>query len=150
MGGLRPFQRRSFLQGVAGGMAGVAGTVVAGSLASGGVQAATQDDYNMEATRDGLRSVPFHGRNQAGIATAPQTAATFLAFDVTAANRGELTALFRALTARAAFLTAGGTAPPTPPAADAGDLGALRRPAARSHGAARRSHCHRRSRRVTV
>lgn len=112
MSGLRPFQRRSFLQGVAG---GVAGAVAAGSLAPGVVQAATQDDYNMEATREGLRAVPFHGPNQAGIATAPQTAAGFLAFDVTAANRGELTALFRALTERAAFLTAGGTLPATPP-----------------------------------
>jgi hypothetical protein len=56
MSGLRPFQRRSFLQGVAGGAA------------------------------------------SAGIATAPPTAASFLVFDVTAANRGELTALFRALT----------------------------------------------------
>jgi deferrochelatase/peroxidase EfeB len=112
MGGLRPFQRRSFLRGVAG---GVAGAIAAGSVAPGAVQAATQDDYNMEETREGLRAVPFHGRNQAGIATAPQTAAGFLAFDVTAANRGELTALFRALTARAAFLTAGGTPPPNPP-----------------------------------
>ena len=69
----------------------------------------------MEATREGVRSVPFYGQNQAGIiGTAPQTAASFLVFDVTATNRGELTALFRALTARAAFLTAGGTPPPTP------------------------------------
>jgi len=64
------------------------------------IDRATQDDYNVEATRDGLWAVPFYGRNQAGIATAPQTAASFLAFDVTAANRGELTASFRALTAR--------------------------------------------------
>ena len=142
MSGLRPFQRRSFLQGVAG---GVAGAVVAGSVAPGVVQAATEDDYNMEATREGVRSVPFYGRNQAGIATAPQTAASFLAFDVTAANRSDLTALFRELTARAAFLTAGGTPPPTVP-----DLGALRRPATRSHGAARRSHGHRRSGRIAV
>jgi hypothetical protein len=97
LGGLRPFQRRSFLRSVAG---GVAGAVAAGSVAPGVVQAATQDDYNMEATQDGLRAVPFYGRNQAGIATAPQTVASFLAFDVTAANRGELTALFRALSAR--------------------------------------------------
>jgi hypothetical protein len=69
MSGVRPFQRRSFLQGVAG---GVAGAVVAGSLAPGVARAATQDDYNLEATRDGLRSVPFYGRNQAGIATAPR------------------------------------------------------------------------------
>jgi deferrochelatase/peroxidase EfeB len=110
MSGLRAFQRRSFLQGVAGGMAGA---VVAGSVARGVARADTEDDYNLEATREGLRSVPFYGRNQAGIGTAPQTAASFLVFDVTAANRGELTALFRTLTARAAFLTAGGTAPST-------------------------------------
>src|SRR5207237_9839591 len=66
-------------------------------------------------TRAGLRSVPFLGRHQAGIATPPQTAASFLAFDVTAANRAELTTLFRTLTGRAAFLTAGGTPPPVPP-----------------------------------
>ena len=112
MSGVRPFQRRSFLQGVVG---GVAGAAVAASVAPGVARAATEDDYNMEATREGVRSVPFYGGNQAGIGTAPQTAASFLVFDVTAANRGELTALLRALTARAAFLTAGGTPPPTPP-----------------------------------
>ena len=111
-------QRRSFLRGVA----GVAGAVAASSVASctgrdttqDNSTGTSQDDYNMEATRDGQRAVPFYGRNQAGIATAPQTAATFLAFDVTAAGRGELTELFRALTARAALLTAGGTPPSTP------------------------------------
>src|SRR6185312_99734 len=112
MSGVRAVRRRFFLQGVAGGVAGV---VVAGSVAPGVVRAATPDDYNLEETREGLRSVPFYGANQAGIATAPQTAASFLAFDVTAVNRGELTALFRALTARAAFLTAGGTPLPTSP-----------------------------------
>jgi deferrochelatase/peroxidase EfeB len=76
-------------------------------------RADTEDDYNLEATREGVRSVPFYGRDQAGIGTAPQTAASFLVFDVTAANRGELTALLRTLTARAAFLTTGGTPPPT-------------------------------------
>jgi len=58
---------------------------------------------NLEATREGVRSVPFYGRNQAGIGTAPQTAASLLVFDVTAANRGELTPLLRTLPARAAF-----------------------------------------------
>ena len=51
----------------------------------------------MEETGEGPRAVPFYGRNQVGIATAPQTAAGFLAFDVTTANRGALTALSRAL-----------------------------------------------------
>src|SRR5947208_9178898 len=75
----------------------------------------------MEETREGLRTIPFSGPNQAGVATSPQTAASFLSFDVTAANRGELTDLFRALTARAAYLTAGGTPPPDPPNAAPSD-----------------------------
>jgi deferrochelatase/peroxidase EfeB len=113
-----PFQRRSFLRRVAGGLAGA---VAINSVSSGVAQAALQTDYNMEETREGLRTVPFYGPNQAGVATPPQTAATFLSFDVTAANRGELTDLFRALTARAAYLTAGGTPPPDPPNAAPSD-----------------------------
>jgi deferrochelatase/peroxidase EfeB len=105
-------RRRTFLRGVAG---AVAGAVATGSVAPGAAQAVTKDDYNMEATRDGLRTVPFYGQHQAGIATPPQTAAGFLAFDVTAASRAELTDLLRTLTARAVFLTAGGTPPPVPP-----------------------------------
>ncbi|HEV7864547.1 MAG TPA: Dyp-type peroxidase [Acidimicrobiia bacterium] len=112
VGGLRTVQRRSFLRGVAG---GVAGAVAAGLVAPGGARAATQDQYNLEETRDGKRTVPFYGHHQAGIATPPQTAAAFLAFDVTAASRDELTRLFHTLTARAAFLTAGGTPPSVPP-----------------------------------
>jgi deferrochelatase/peroxidase EfeB len=123
------FGRRWFLRGVAG---GVVGTVAAGALA-GSAEAATpppppppggnsnQDDYNLEATREGQRSIPFYGQYQAGIATPPQTASMFLAFDVTAANRGELTQLFQTLTARAAFLTAGGTPPAVPPGAPPSD-----------------------------
>jgi deferrochelatase/peroxidase EfeB len=110
--GPRRFQRRSFLLGAAG---GVAGAVAAGLVGPGVAEGASKDDYNLEETRAGLRSFPFYGHHQAGIATAPQTAASFLAFDVTAANRAELTTLFRALTRRAAFLTAGGTPPPVPP-----------------------------------
>jgi deferrochelatase/peroxidase EfeB len=120
------FGRRWFLRSVAG---GVAGTVAVGALGGGRAEAATpppdnghnEDDYNLEATRDGTRSVPFYGQFQAGIATPPQVAATFLAFDVTAANRGELTQLFQTLTARAAFLTAGGTPPAVPPGAPPSD-----------------------------
>jgi deferrochelatase/peroxidase EfeB len=127
-----PFGRRWFLRGVGG---GVAGTVAAGALVGGCAPAtapprpvgpppaggSTEDDYNLEATEDGRRSIPFHGRYQAGIATPPQTAATFLAFDVTAADRGELTQLFQTLTARAAFLTAGGVPPPVSPGAPSDD-----------------------------
>ncbi|HEY2706082.1 MAG TPA: Dyp-type peroxidase [Candidatus Dormibacteraeota bacterium] len=113
----RLLPRRSFLRGVA----GVAGALAAGTAARDVARAASQDQYNLEETRAGLRTVPFHGPHQAGIDTPPQTAASFLAFDVTAAGRGELTQLLRALTARAAFLTAGGTPPPASPGAAPSD-----------------------------
>jgi deferrochelatase/peroxidase EfeB len=118
MDGSRRFQRRSFLIGVAG---GVAGAVTAGLVTPGVAEAASKDKYNLEEIRSGLRSVPFYGEHQAGIATPPQTAATFLAFDVTAADHGELTDLFRTLTGRAAFLTAGGSPPPVPPGSPPSD-----------------------------
>jgi deferrochelatase/peroxidase EfeB len=61
---------------------------------------------------------PFYGEYQSGIITPPppnrQPFSTYAAFNVTAANHDELVDLFRTLTARAAFLTAGGTAPSAP------------------------------------
>ena len=66
------------------------------------------------------RQVP--GRHPA--AAAAQTAV--IAFNATAEGRGELTELFRTLTARARFLTAGGTPPPVGiggPPSDSGTLG---------------------------
>ena len=113
-----PFGRRSLLQGVVGGMAGA---VAVNTLGSGTAHAIEQSEYNMEETREGLISIPFYGPNQAGIGTSPQTAATLLSFDATAANRGQLADLFRTLTARAAYLTAGGTPPPVAPNAPPSD-----------------------------
>jgi hypothetical protein len=46
--GSYPVGRRSVLRGIVG---GVAGAVVASQVASGVAHAASQDDYNMEATR---------------------------------------------------------------------------------------------------
>jgi deferrochelatase/peroxidase EfeB len=110
----RPIERRSFLQGMVGGVAGVAAANLLGpGVAHAAPDDQSQDDYNLEATREGTRSFPFYGQYQAGIANPPQTASTFLSLDVTAANPGELTDLFRTLTARAAFLTQGGTPPPS-------------------------------------
>ncbi len=61
---------------------------------------------------------PFYGQYQSGIITPPppsrQPFSTYAAFNVTAANRSELTDLFRTLTEQVAFLAAGGTAPSAP------------------------------------
>lgn len=89
--------RRTFLTGLA--TAGVAGAVAGGAAASG----ATQED----------RAVAFHGAHQAGILTPPQRSAALVVFDLTVSKRAELVDLLRELTARARFLTAGGT--PTDP-----------------------------------
>ena len=98
--------RRRFLQGAG---AGVAGTALAGGLIAAGARAdarATGGDQPAP-----LDVVPFHGAHQAGVFTPQQRAAAFAAFDVTAADRAGLVALFRTLTERARFLTAGGTPP---------------------------------------
>src|SRR3954447_15255492 len=108
--------RRSFLQGAIGGAA----AAVAASVVPTGVAKAAgyADQYNALATEDSTRSIPFYGSHQAGIAPPPQTTPAFLSFDVTAANRRELSDLFRTLTERAAFLTTGRT-PPSRPGAPA-------------------------------
>jgi deferrochelatase/peroxidase EfeB len=106
-------KRRAFLRGLAGAAFGAAAApALCPVVAHAG--AAQKDQYNLEAAPGGGRKVPFYGTNQAGIATPPQVAATFLSFDVVAANRGDLTNLFKTLTARAAFLTQGGTPPSVP------------------------------------
>ncbi|TNC26056.1 iron uptake transporter deferrochelatase/peroxidase subunit [Amycolatopsis alkalitolerans] len=96
--------RRRFLQGTG---AGVAGTALAGGLVAAGAYA----DDRSKGTESVAQSFAFHGANQAGVFTPQQAAAAFAAFDVTAADRPGLTDLFRTLTDRARFLTAGGTPP---------------------------------------
>jgi deferrochelatase/peroxidase EfeB len=111
--GPRLLKRRAFLRGLAGAAVGAAAApALCPVVAQAG--APQKDTYNLEAAQTGTRKVPFYGQYQAGIATPPQTTGTFLSFDVLAANRGELTNLFRTLTARAAFLTQGGTPPSVP------------------------------------
>jgi deferrochelatase/peroxidase EfeB len=92
--------RRSFLRGAA---VGAASAAVAGGAA--GVAAATVTDSGPGSSG---RRIAFEGPHQAGILTAPQDAATFVAFDVTARDRPALTALFHSLTDRVRFLTSGG------------------------------------------
>ncbi|MBR7826099.1 Dyp-type peroxidase [Actinospica sp. MGRD01-02] len=95
-------RRRSFLRGAA---VGAAGAVVAGGAVAGAAVAMADDG----TTTGSGRVIPFHGANQAGILTKPQAFATFVSFNATAGNRAELVELFKTITARARFLTAGGT-----------------------------------------
>jgi deferrochelatase/peroxidase EfeB len=113
------FNRRSVLQGVAAaGLAAVGGNFVGKGAHPNGVV--------VETAAAGT-AYPFYGEYQSGIITPPpdsrQPFSTYAAFDVTAANRSELTDLFRTLTARAAFLTAGGTAPTAPASSPPSDNG---------------------------
>jgi deferrochelatase/peroxidase EfeB len=122
--------RRSFLRGLAG---GVAGGVVAGGAGAGfagDAYASAQPDPALAADSAALNgllpAVPFHGRYQAGILPTPQRATAMVSFNATAANRAELVDLFQTVTDRARFLTAGGTPPLVGiggPPSDSGVLG---------------------------
>jgi deferrochelatase/peroxidase EfeB len=121
-------RRRAFLRGAFG--AGVAGAAVAGGAAGYALRtpaAVAAADGDALAVADGrLPPVPFHGQHQAGVLAVPGRQTAVVAFDVTAANRAELTELLRTITDRARFLTAGGLPPPvgiTEPALDSGVLG---------------------------
>jgi deferrochelatase/peroxidase EfeB len=97
--------RRNFLRGLGAGAAGLA-------IAPGAFRAAPR--------------VAFHGPHQAGVVTSPQAQATHLAFDLLADNRKDLVELFRTITDRARFLTAGGNPPEigiAGPPTDSGVLG---------------------------
>jgi deferrochelatase/peroxidase EfeB len=119
--------RRSFLRGVLGaGAVGAVGAAASGSAASAAAASPAERAAAAEAGR--LPPVPFHGPHQAGILPRPQRQTTVASFVVTAEGRGELTDLFRVLTERARFLTAGGTPPPvgiTGPPPDSGVLGPI-------------------------
>jgi deferrochelatase/peroxidase EfeB len=85
----------------------VAGTAVTGGLLAAGARADAQ--AAVAGVNPAPEIVAFHGVHQAGIFTPHQKCAGFAAFDVTAPNRAALADLFRTLTARARFLTVGGT-----------------------------------------
>jgi deferrochelatase/peroxidase EfeB len=100
------------------GAAALGGVGVAGGLNGASARAATS-----EATD---RVIAFHGEHQAGISTARQQYAAFLAADVTAASRGDLTLMLKLLTQGARALTAGGRPPDAgigAPPSDDGTLG---------------------------
>ena len=111
--------RRSLFKGV------LAAGVAAYPLARGAEAAASPLRRGAEAAAgaplDPPRpaSYPFYGFHQAGIdrpgPKVAQPVANFASFDVTVANRKELTDLFRTLTDRARFLTSGGKLAPAGP-----------------------------------
>jgi deferrochelatase/peroxidase EfeB len=122
--------RRSFLRGMAG---GVAGGVVAGGIAGaavghayrGAANAEPEAAANLAGLQGRLPAVPFHGKHQAGILPQPKAATAVISFNATAESRAELTELFRTVTDRARFLTAGGTPPPVGIGGASSDSGTL-------------------------
>lgn len=120
-------RRRVFLRGAL--SAGAAGAVagVAGGYAYRATRPAPASEVALQNAGNGLLpAVPFYGKYQAGILPASQRQTAVISFNATAEGRGELIDLFRTITARAAFLTAGGTPPPVGiggPPSDSGVLG---------------------------
>ncbi|MEV6673851.1 iron uptake transporter deferrochelatase/peroxidase subunit [Streptomyces sp. NPDC051162] len=115
-------RRRGLLRGAALGLGGA----MAGSVLERGGPRRLPDGATAGAAPPGPYATGFHGTHQGAVLTPPARSTAFVAFDVTADGRGELTDLLRTLTARARFLTAGGTPPPvgiTGPPADSGLLG---------------------------
>ncbi|HEU5417825.1 MAG TPA: Dyp-type peroxidase, partial [Streptosporangiaceae bacterium] len=116
-------RRRAFLRGALG--AGVAGAATAGYALGSATSASAASSGATAAEADRLPAVPFHGEHQAGILPAPQRQTAVVSFDVTADSRAGLTDLLRTITGRAAFLTRGGTPPPTGISAPPSDSGVL-------------------------
>jgi deferrochelatase/peroxidase EfeB len=110
--------RRSLLR--AAGIGGVTAAAAAGTALAASRETAAAD------AAPSSRAPSFHGPNQAAILGPASPATIMLAFDVTATSKADLADLFRTITARAAFLTAGGMPDPagvTAPPADSGTLG---------------------------
>ncbi|HEX3786790.1 MAG TPA: iron uptake transporter deferrochelatase/peroxidase subunit [Pseudonocardiaceae bacterium] len=101
--------RRNLLKGA---VAGAAGTALAGGMLAAGAKA-DANAASAQAAPTAPETVPFHGVHQAGILspTPIQRYSTHVSLNVTAATRADLVELFRTVTDRARFLTAGGVAP---------------------------------------
>jgi deferrochelatase/peroxidase EfeB len=120
-----PARRKFLTAGLTG--VGAAAAGVAAGYAYRDTQPTPPSTIALENSQAGLLpAVPFHGKHQAGILPSPQNRTAVISFDVTADGRDELTGLFQTLTARARFLTAGGSPPPVgigSPPSDSGVLG---------------------------
>jgi deferrochelatase/peroxidase EfeB len=99
--------RRKFIKGTA---TGVAGTALAGGLLNG-----ERADAATLSSPLAVPSYPFHGKHQSGVLTPgpfnKQAFTSVASFDSTAGGPDDLASLLQAITARARFLTAGGTSP---------------------------------------
>ncbi|MFI2607476.1 iron uptake transporter deferrochelatase/peroxidase subunit [Kitasatospora sp. NPDC018619] len=112
--------RRSFVRAALGAGAGAA-VLAGGGLALGAGPASAGD-----GRQDRGGAVPFHGAHQAGVTTPAPGFAAFVSCQVIAQDRAALERLFRTLTERIRFLTAGGTPPDLgvgAPPSDSGILG---------------------------
>jgi deferrochelatase/peroxidase EfeB len=119
--------RRAFLRG--GALAGAAGVAGAGLAGRGhDASAAPAADPDAGAAAGALRDrIPFDGRRQAGIATAPAEQATFVALDAIAPDRAALVAALQQLSAQARSLCTGyafAVRDRSDPPPDSGTLGA--------------------------
>ncbi|MEW2517272.1 iron uptake transporter deferrochelatase/peroxidase subunit [Actinacidiphila alni] len=101
--GAGDLRRRGFLRGAAIGV-GAVGAVAGGAAALTGTAASAATPAPTGSTRSA-----FHGAHQAGITDPVQQSTAFVSFDVTAADKRELTELLHAVTDRARFLATGGT-----------------------------------------
>ncbi|WP_041541396.1 iron uptake transporter deferrochelatase/peroxidase subunit [Catenulispora acidiphila] len=107
---------------------GVAGAAVVGATGFAMDKAAADSTPTAAGGSSGGsgRVLPFHGAHQQGVTTPAQKHMTVAVFDVVAADKGELAALFQTLTERARFLASGGTPPDLgvgAPPSDSGMLG---------------------------
>ena len=100
--------KRNLFKGLAVGAA-AAGLAACGLNSSGqGGEGSAAQNSGGSADHHSDQSFPFYGTHQAGITTPHQQFAIMAAFDVLAKTPKELEHLFRAITARADFLTKGG------------------------------------------
>nr|WP_239333748.1 iron uptake transporter deferrochelatase/peroxidase subunit [Frankia sp. CiP3] len=122
-----PRRRAGFARGALGRRSFLAGALAAGAaVGAGGTVLATTANADDGSPRSSDEVVAFHGTHQAGIITPPPAAAVFASFDAITTDRAGLVDLFRTITERARFLTAGGTPVDlgtTAPPSDSGIVG---------------------------
>ena len=108
--------RRAVLRGLMPAAAGAGLLVGTHRAARADPVPGTSQNTNQQATDlAALQSQPAYGRYQAGITTPRPPAAIFVAFDVLADNPADLRRLMQLLSARVAFLAAGGMVPQADP-----------------------------------